>query len=366
MKLPHSAKEGQSAFGQCLAKAIVGTFGSSKVFASKAGISEAAVSQVLRGRRVKPETARQLARVFSSPAVRLRLREAYLDSYYPNFGELDLPDGPEALHEIHILVGEGEPDLAHSLASSARNHAADALLRLDLSERIVQLDLRQGRFASAVREAKQIREFADAKDMKDWVARSFWFEANARRNAPVPDFAAIETARKSCWQLADLQDPEFTCMLRRDAALDVLKALKPGRPLSLRAEAALEHAWDESNLSVMQAENANLVCMGLQVRARVEVARGMLFKAEDTLEEALAFAGEGGADMPVKAMLTRAKIQAARGDLDAALETTAQAVQMALSSGDLHHIGSAEELMLGIETMRERSAGKTAFLSFRP
>lgn len=103
------------------------------------------------------------------------------------------------------------------------------------------------------------------------------------------------------------------------------------------ATEVLQQAVAAVDRSIEAGGDQSFRYMGLEVRSRVELALGEVFKAEETLDEVEASGFSSGSDLKEKYLLGRARIAIERGERRRASKLLEETSESAFSVMNLHH-----------------------------
>ena len=340
-------------FGEVLRDAIREEFKSNKRFAEAAGKTEGRVSQVINGPEV-PEMATLdwVLDTFESAGLKEQIRRAWLDEFArPAFESTDLEDAEEVLRQINGLADQ-DPRLALKFAEEVRSRVTDAEAWQQTTERIVHLRLRLASPGSAAAAITEMERRAQVRNDSLDLLSALWMRGIALRNLEsVPAKTLIATHQKAAefaeaflpsdgavrkkWQNRRLQ-------MDRDFALHVL-SLHERKRLD---EAPLRFALQSVDRSIQDGDDPAFYYMGMEVRARIELALGMVVKAEDTVDEIREQGLKYGAEVVEKTEITAARILAARNEKEEAIEKLRNIADYCLERTNLHHHRTADQLVL--------------------
>lgn len=340
-------------FAAAFKAAVNEEFGTARELAKALGTSEGNLSQFIDPKKeMKGSSLTKILSAFSSPALQERVHAAWVNEYAPlPESEEMLADPERLLGGIHALNAAGNPVRALALARRGRDGFADAHFRQRFSEQVAQISLRLTRPGEALEEVKAIERRAREAQDPGGILTALWMKGNVLRHL---DFISAEqvvdvyrTARDYALNWRP-KSPEGLFLRRlklseldRDHALHVLALASrhhaPGDLLARAQEAAeraQERALDETTARI-----------SLEIRARVECASGLHFKAEETLDELHEADLSPALEMAEKTALTWAKVRAARGETDEAAAILRRVSRHCFGRMDLHHTHSADRLL---------------------
>lgn len=343
-------------FGAVLRQAIKEEFGSGKEFARAACKSEGRVSQVVRGPEAPDAaTLAWVLETFQS----LKLRGQVRDAWVRDFASAGID--PREPVEVGTAIGEingladHDPRLALRFAEEVRARLTDAREWQEATERVVHLRLRLSSPGTAALVVDEMERRARAREDPTDLLTALWMRGNALRNLENVSARALHRAHSKATEFAAAFRPSDAvrrsvwlnrrAQMDRDFALHVL-TLHDRKPLE---KEGLLSALKSVERSIQDGDSPAFTTMGLEVRARVELALGWVVKAEDTLDEILALASADGTELQEKTALTKAKILLARSQKEAALDRLVKVATYCLEKTNLHHHRVAEQLILRIQ-----------------
>jgi hypothetical protein len=344
-----------SAFGPTLRWAIQQEFQTNKSFANRLDRSPSRVSQIIKG--LEAVDASSLGRIlgcFERPDLREVIHAAWVRQFAPLPPLSLIEDVVTLQRHIEGLVQLGRVRPALSLAIDAYAQAADHDVRQNMLERQVQLHSRLTDTAAAMAALNLMEATAKGSSRTDLLT-ALWMKLSILTKLPSAPVSRFKEAYGDAIALAGSWKPELgdaralwkhrLASLERDRAIFILTAVEHralGRDaISLAREAAVR--------SLELSDSVALSCTGLEVRARVEVAEGHPFTAEETLEELRGRGVENGSELWEKEQLTRARILALRGEVERAVALLTELGERCLDRFDLHHFGQATSLRLTLE-----------------
>lgn len=339
-------------FGTALRAALRAEFGSSRAFAQALGVSEGRVSQIIGGPEdINTQTLAKVLSGFSSGALIERVHAAWMHEFAPLpdvFTESVEPDW--LFREIDRLWQSGNPKRGLVIAEQQRLVAKDPHVWQELSERIALISLRLNRPGKALAVLGDMEERARRDDDRVNLLTALWMRGSALRSVEGISPRQLEEAHRRAVELASSWQPRGEgrerwqvkqMELHRDFALHALTIAER----SSRAQEALVHGLRSAEQAVKMHDEGAAICLGLEVRARLEVASGQLFKAEETLDEAETLGKGGVHELWEKVRLTRARILLARGENDGAAREFRVIADECFAAANLHHFRVADQLL---------------------
>lgn len=343
-------------FGEALRRAIKQEFRFAKELAKKMGVTEGWISQLVNGKEhASSEVMKDIVSCFKTIAVQEELHDAWV----ADEARLDVYDGrlwdvTELQEQIETLVAAGRIDRALRMASLERQNATDPVMWQNMSERVVQLNLRLGRSAPAYQEVEEMRKRAEARSDQMDILTALWMRGNVLRLIDTVSFETLTGAhREALGQIGACRPKSAegkallmnrTASLYRDHGLNAL-ILHERR---LVGDDALPTGLDAVATSLKMAQTEDEVCLALEVRGRLQAASGDVFNAEETLEQLLEKGASKGTELDIKSLLTKARIHERRKERDAAIDALNRAVEWCVNNSDLHHLRVADRRLLGL------------------
>lgn len=340
-------------FGAALKAAIRAEFGSGRAFAEAVGVSEGRVSQIVRGPEdVNARTLDYVLAPISSLPLQERVHAAWVRDFAPLPEPERSPMEPErAVWTAKDLWLAGNPKRALRLAAAQREFAEEPWAWHELSGLMVMTGLRLGRSSLALETTTEIERKARSDGDRMRFLAALWMRGLALRNSEHVPARSLNGAHEDALAFAETWEPggraeqELVRVkrmeLRRDFALNVL-AVHGRRPVP---EEILQRALRSAEDALRMHDDPLPRCFALEVRARVEVALGQLFRAEETLEEAESLSGGRILELWEKSRIVRAKILLGRGARDEAAHELREVAERCFEEMNLHHHRVADQLL---------------------
>ncbi|MBS1714910.1 MAG: hypothetical protein JST30_11305 [Armatimonadetes bacterium] len=340
-------------FGIVLRDAIKEEFGTNLEFARAAGKTQGRISQVINGPEFPDaNTLSWVLETFVSFKLRERIREAWVRDFAAPRLDSDWLDGGDAVLSRINELAEQDPRLALRFAEQLRTRLDDPEAWQQATERVVHLRLRLASPGTAAVVISEMERQATVRDDPLDLLTSLWMRGNVLRNLEnVPADTLLKTHQKAV-QFADAFTPSDRsgrerwlnrkAQMDRDFALHML-SFHERKPLS---EHDLQLALRAVEDSIRDGDDPAFYYMGMEVRARVELAIGWVVKAEDSIDEIRAQGLKHGTEVIEKTELTRAKILIARNEKERALERLVKISAYCLERTNLHHYRTADQLIL--------------------
>ncbi|MBS1714607.1 MAG: hypothetical protein JST30_09755 [Armatimonadetes bacterium] len=328
-------------------------FGTNKTFAVATGKSEGRISQIVKGPETPDrETLSWLLAAFQSFALQEQIRRAWFRDCSPvqDFESLAAEDG--ALLTQIAELAEELPTRAVDLALARRSVVHDQELWQTLSEQTAHLLLRLSRPGAAAQIIHEMERSARERDDRVDHLTALWMKANALRNLESATSKTVMGAHLAAVSFATNYSPSSPAererwkdrrsQMDRDFALNVLRAHeRHPQPSDL-----LEQARQSVQRSIDIGASPGFYYMGMEVRARVEITMGDVFRAEQTLEEIEEQGLKDGMEIVEKSALTRAKLCLASNETEEALERLRGISDYCFERMNLHHHRAADQLIL--------------------
>lgn len=343
-------------FESLLREAIQAEFGSSVAFSRALGVSRSRVSQLTGGSSPPdPTTLERILRTFSSPSWQEQIHSAWIRQFVPVPTEeiqgLDTEDGRQLASRLWLADA---PEHALHVANLHRARTTDAYLWQELSGIILLVNLRLGRAGASLVVGREMIERASNSHERGHLLTALWMQGVAARNVEhvgldklnvlhtrALDVASAITATGE-WQRR-LKTKRLELM--RDFALHVLKVSEHRRVPT----GALEKAVASVNQAIERWDDEQAAALGLEVRARLEVALGQVVKAEETLSEIRNKKLGRFGEIDEKMELVEARIAILRGEVDRARTALQQICERCLVLGNYHHFRVADQLLAQLE-----------------
>ncbi len=343
-------KAKQKSFGATLKASIGEEFGSSKAFAIAMGVSPGRVSQLVQGpEEINPQTLGKVLTVFRKSRLQERIHEAWIQEFAPIPTEkAEGLDSRVVLQQIQSVGESVSPQRALKLALAARKHESDPELWQLLSERIVHLNQRLMRTASALKALDAMEVRAKVNQEQVHAATGLWMRGNVLRGIPFVTWKQLNSSHENAVSYADATKPrsaevlmlwrEKRFQMDRDFALNVLSAVERHE----LTDSALETAHVALARSGEFENDPAFHYYALEVRSRLEFAGGNTMKAEDTIEQIEADGMNFCAEFPVRLGFTRAKLNILRGKREEAESELRKIARVCHEEFNLYHAAKAD------------------------
>jgi len=345
-------------FGSTLRKAIKSDFGSAKAFAKVLGVSEGRVSQIASGQDdINPETLARVLNALHSVESQERVHAAWISECapLPRFDDQRL--APEAiLSEVQRLWQNGFPARGLALAKGQRQLTSDSTLWYELTSLIAKVALTLEKKAEATTVLREMEVQARKDNERTHLLTALYLKGCVLRNSDRITADQIDAVRKPALELAYGHDPDHKdevwrqhkADLDRDFALHVL-ALYEFRNLP---SGALPEAKKAVQRSIDATDFSSTRYLGLEVRARLEVALHEPFAAEETIESMDGVDHTDLADLAEKLDILRARIAIERGEREEAVALLSSVAEACFARMNFHHFRVADRLLARIVSER--------------
>lgn len=341
-------------FGEALRSAIREAFGTNRVFALKLGVSEGRVSQLLNGTEsITAQTLDELLPCFTDIGTQTRLHQAWVDTFAPSpFHRLQ---GLEAEHRAHQLLANSASLVSTGNARWVLSEARSLLspqLPLETYFQLNRLAIDIALFLQlpslAIQLANGLIERGKEKSEPAQIATALYTLANASRtirgmrpeeliriHSDAVSFLASWTPAGT----SPIRD-ELSRALRRDRVLTLL-AISEHQPLDPETLRTEQRALNRILLNLSDEKD---LALAREVNARLLVAEGQVFEAEEVLEKVTGVKLSISADYPSKAKITAGRILLRRMETEGAIALLDSALEDCLKVDDLHHAQVIEGL----------------------
>ncbi len=341
----------RNGFGLTLKDAISEEFGSSKAFAIAMGVSPGRISQLVQGPEdINPQTLGKVLSAFKTWSLQEQIHEAWIQEFAP------LPlahlDSRAILQQIANIGDKLSPQRALKLALSARKQELDPELWQLLTERIVHLNQRLMRTASALRVLKGMENRAKVNKEQVHASTALWMRCNVLRGIPIVSWKQLNFCHEKAVSFADATKPsggdalsrwqEKRFQMDRDFALNLLSGVERGELPS----PALETAHVALTRSQQFANDPSFYFYALEVRSRLEFEQGNTIGAEETIEEIEANGMKYCAEFPTRIGFTRAKLHIRRGKSEQAELELRKIARTCHEDSNLYHAAKADRELI--------------------
>lgn len=329
-------------FGDALRTSIEVEFRTQAVFAKACGLSEGRISQIIKGTSTpNAETLGRMLQTFSSWVLQERIQRAYVRDFAP------LPPVPDVIdenviHQIRQLIDAGNPRRAVRIASHIRKSIPpqDHMWQR-LSEEILEGQLKLEQYGSALRTLKGMLDLGRATGKLGNLVTSYWMKNIILLALPGANASEMMDSHQQAldvlgaWKAADKEEAETIrnrkSALSRDYAHNIIRA-QSGKMSDDDRKVALA-AIDYSETLI---EDEILAFLSAEARARVEIAAGNPFAAEEWIEAMQRFEARGGIRGQIKRLHLEAQTLKLRGMTNEAIEKLLRGSRLAMDHMHLH------------------------------